>query len=406
MNRLLRLDWFRRHKAVAIMTVIVAAAVFTVWMIHGTTNSQARFATAVAARKSAETLLESKQLAQSDRQCRLAVGILTELAARSSDHRIRFEQAQALETLAMIQSAADQPDEAEAFYHKAVREWSWLLGVEATDAEVRWRFARCLARWARILSESGRWEDAEDNLRIGKNVCRTRVGNAPPDDRLDRQLVSIMNQRGSLLLRAGRSKEALASFDEAVQAAKELIGRPSSTTEDRELLISSLTTQARAYSSTGQRDAAVRLLGEARLVAERLSAASSASDHHRDLLATQLATEAIELQGDSRRAAEARNLLERAFAIRESLVAASPAEPEYLARLAEDKKYAALADSFINDKLYEKAEEQERKALSCQLRLAHLQPEVAAFRFGRGRALHNLAELLRQRGRARRSVSV
>ena len=134
------------------------------------------------------------------------------------------------------------------------------------------------------------------------------------------------------------------------------------------------------------------------------SAASSSSARHRELLATQLETEATELQGDSRRAAEARSLLERAFAIRDSLVAASPEEAEYLDRLAET--CAALADSFLDAHLYEKAEEHQRKALSCQSRLAHLQPEVASFRFGRGRALHNLAELLRQRGRAAEALAL
>ena len=112
----------------------------------------------------------------------------------------------------------------------------------------------------------------------------------------------------------------------------------------------------------------------------------------------------IELESDSRRAARARSLLERAVVIRESIVAGSPVEPDYLDRLAQT--CGALADSCLQAHSYEKAEEYERKALSHQSRLTNEHPEVVAFRFGRGQALHNLAELLRQRGKAGEALSL
>jgi tetratricopeptide (TPR) repeat protein len=398
MKRLLCFDWARRHKAATVVLVIVAAWVFVYWMIRGTTDSQSRYISAVAERKNAETLLESRKIAASDRLCRHAVDILTELAARSRDPRIRFEQAAAFETLAMIQSAADQPDEADVCYHRAVDVWSRLLGDDQRAVDVRWRLARCLARRAPLLSDAGRWEEAEQTLKRGTIVCRTRIPGAPSDGRVDRQLVSITNQLGLLFLRIGRSEPALTTFESAVQAARKLIGTPASTAEAHELLISSLVNQARTCSALRQGDAAIRLYREARELAEGLSSASGASARYRDLVAALLEAESNELKRDSGRAAEARGLLERAIAVRESLADVSPVERDYLDLVAQ--ACSALADSFLDAHSYEEAEKYERKALSYALRLTNLHPEVRAFEFGRGQAMHNLAELLRQRGRA------
>src|SRR5262249_54949979 len=144
MNRSLSHEWIRRHKAVTVALAIVAAPVFSFWMFHGTTDSQTRFDAALAARRSAEALLDAKQLAEGERHCRRAVEILTDLAARSSERRIHFEEGTALETLAMIQSAARQPADASASYFDAIDIWSRLLGADQRDVEVRWRLAHCL----------------------------------------------------------------------------------------------------------------------------------------------------------------------------------------------------------------------------------------------------------------------
>ena len=74
----------------------------------------------MAARRSAEACLEHAQLADGDRECRRAIEILDDLAACSSDRQIRFEQAAALETLALIRSASEEPEKADAFFRKAI----------------------------------------------------------------------------------------------------------------------------------------------------------------------------------------------------------------------------------------------------------------------------------------------
>jgi tetratricopeptide (TPR) repeat protein len=388
-------EWIRRHKAMTVVLAIVAAPVFAFWMFHGTTGSQTRFDAALAARRSADALLDAKQLGEGERHCRRAVEILSELAARSSDRRIHFEEGTALETLAMIQSAALQPADAAAAYLNAIDIWSRLLGADQTDVEVRWRLVHCLTRRASLLSECGRYEEAEHALERGSIVCRTHIRNAPSDKRVDRQLVVIQNQLGLLLLRTGRIGAAQAVLESAAQAASELVRRISSSAQDQELLISALTSKARTYSASNQRDVAVRVYGEARALAEGLSSPTGSSPRFRDLVATLLETEAFELQGDPSKADEARGLLERAFDIRDSLASASQFEPDYIERLAQT--CGALAESFLDAHLFEKAEAYQRMELSHQTRLMDYQSDVVRYRFGRGRAAHNLAELLRQR---------
>ena len=209
MNCLLPFDWLRRHK---IATVGVAAAALVLGLglvrvlgvFRGNGDADARFDSAVAARRSAESLLESKQLAESDRRCRQAIEILTALAAGSSDSRIRFEQAAALETRALVQSAADQPDEADALYRRAIDVWARLLSEDQTSSELRFRLARCLSRRAPLLGARGLWEEAQKNLERGSIVCRTQVGNTSPDPRVLRELGAIRNQLGLIYLHAGR----------------------------------------------------------------------------------------------------------------------------------------------------------------------------------------------------------
>jgi hypothetical protein len=53
-----------------------------------------------------------------------------------------------------------------------------------------------------------------------------------------------------------------------------------------------------------------------------------------------------------------------------------------------------------------KAEEFDRKELLFQSKLQQEHPRVIAFRFGRGRALHNLADELRQRGRSAEALEL
>ncbi len=406
MKRLPLLSWIASHKAATVVLLAVAALVFFGWLLRKGRSSPApeEFAAAVAAHRSAQTSLEHAQLAEAQRQGRRAIQILNELAARSSDSSVRFEQAAALETVALIQLAADQPDQADAFFRRAIAEWARMLGYDQTAADVRWRLARCLARHASILSDADRWEEAATALERGARACRTQVPGAPADERAFRELAKIENQRGLLFLRTGRWTPALQSFQTAASIQDGLIQESSSSAEDLEVLISILANRARAHSATGDPCAALQTLAQAHRLGERLISEHPKIARCHDLLATVLEREAREIGRESQSAARAAELLERAVAIRQSLFAGSPVDTAFREKLA--ASYDALAESYRTGRSFAKALEYDRKALACQSQLHEEHPGVLAFRFGRGRSLHNLAELLRESGQSAEALEL
>ena len=90
-----------------------------------------------------------------------------------------------------------------------------------------------------------------------------------------------------------------------------------------------------------------------------------------------------------------RDLLGRIVAIRENLVARVAASPAELANLADT--YDSMANFCREWKSLDEAEAVYRKELACHAQLVTDYPAAAAYRFGHGRALHNLADLLRER---------
>jgi tetratricopeptide (TPR) repeat protein len=404
MKRLLLLNWIKRHKIATVCSATVAAIVFFAWLFRGDRGTPVRLAAAVAAHRAAETCLENAQLADADRQCRRAIEILDELAPWSFDSRVRFERAGAFETMALIQSAAYQLDEANASFRKAIAAWAVLVGEGETAVTARLRMVRCLSRHATLLSETGRWEEVEKTLGLAENVCRAPNSKAVADERIERELVLIENQRGSLFLHSGRLVLALESFELAALIQNALIRTTSASGPNLELLVSALMNQAIAQSARLQPEAALQKFAEARGLAERLNSEHPGTGRYQDLMATILEREAAETGRDSDKAEQARELLGRALTIRESLVAGSPAEPEYLEKLA--ATCGALAESYRAGRSLAKAEEFDRKELLFQSKLQQEHPRVIAFRFGRGRALHNLADALRQRGRSAEALEL
>ncbi len=170
MKRPLLFDWIARHKIATLVTTAIAALLGVAWLLRGSAGSSERLATGVAALRSAETCLERSQLAEADRHCEHAIEILGVLATNSGNIRARFEHAAALETMALIQSGSGQPDQADVLYRKAIPLWARLLADNQADSTVRFSLARCLARHASLLSDAGRWEEAEKTL--GARRCR------------------------------------------------------------------------------------------------------------------------------------------------------------------------------------------------------------------------------------------
>ncbi len=397
-------DWIGRHKIATLVPATIAALVVVAWLVHGHAGSPERLATAVAALRSAETCLERSQLDDADRHCERAIEILGGLARNSGNSQVRFEQAAALETMALIQSASGRPDQADVFYRKAFPLWARVLGDNPSDSTVRWRLARCLARRASLLSDAGRWLEAENALERADLVCRTRVKGAVADERVDRERVLIKNQLGLLFLHTDRPALALENFEGAVAAENELIRTSSTAAADQELLISLLCNQASTYSATKQRAAALGKLGEARALAERLTAENPSIGRLKDLLATIFEREAAATGALAGNVAQAREWLVRACAIRRSLVAGAPEQPDYVEKLA--ASCGALAENHLATGSNARAEEFEREELVLRSKLHQEHPGVVAYRSGLGRALHNLAELLRQSGRAAEALSL
>ena len=404
MKRLVFFDWMRRHKAATLVPAMVAAFVVSAWLLRGDGGSAVVLATAVASLRSAETCLERSQLGEAERECARAIEILDSIAMRSRDPQIRFEHAAAFETMALIQSGADRRDEADVFFRKAIPLWAKLLGDNPMESTVRWRLARCLARHASLFSDAGRWEEAEKSLTRGDLVCRTRLANAAADERVDRERVLIKNQLGLVFLRTDRWALALEQFESAASTQQEFIGTSSPVAEDLELLITLRRNQALTYSAADQPAAALRTLGEARALAERLSTLYPSTARYQDLLASFIEHQADASVGDAGKRDQVRELLARAILIREALAARSPDEPLYVEELA--TSYGKLAEECLSASLFAQAEEYARKEVSCQSKLLSEHPGVVAYRFGRGRALHNLAELLRQRGRGAEALSL
>jgi tetratricopeptide (TPR) repeat protein len=132
-------------------------------------------------------------------------------------------------------------------------------------------------------------------------------------------------------------------------------------------------------------------------VAERLQTGFPAEATNHDIAATAMSELGALILAGTGRTGEARSLLDRARIIREKLVAEKPGEPDTLAKLAATD--VSLADACRDQKSIGEAEALYRQGLAHYVLLTSEQPQVLAYRFGHGQALHKLADLLRERGR-------
>ncbi|MFI5458739.1 MAG: hypothetical protein ACHRXM_25205 [Isosphaerales bacterium] len=402
MNRHLLLDWTRRHPTttalVAVALAALGAGILAVNLSRRIHNPEMLFQAAREARIAAETQLQSNRPADAERACRRALAALETLTARWPRRRsYRREWAVALDTIGLIHVAQDQTREAEHAYVHAIYLWGYLIGEDQTAVDIRWRMAACLNRLAALLRGAGRWEDAEHELVRGRILCQTRVPNMTVDRRVDQQLVAIFIQLARLFQETGRWHQAIENYVIAARIQQGLLQSSSATGQERELLVSLLIDQARVYTSYRQPGKAERVLAEALDHAGRFRTEFPAAPRYDNLAATVLNELADTIKTNPKRVTEARDLLERAMPLLEKLAVLYPSESDYLANLA--ATCCRLADLYRGEKRLEKAEALERQELLCQSRLEKEHPDDIAFRFGHGRALHNLANVLRERGR-------
>jgi tetratricopeptide (TPR) repeat protein len=398
-----------RHKvAIALMaTALVAlcAAIGAVWFSPRGSGLESFMEPASKAHHDAESLFESNQTDNAEVRCRQAIDILDRVPAQfHDDENYRFERGAAFETLGSIHIAKDRPDKAVDDFQQTIDMWVKVLARNQHEIEVRKRVASCTARLTRILVKLGRWDDAEKVLDRGDSVCQTRAVGLTPDPWIDQKWVEILNQRGIVFLHKGKWSKALEDFKNAERVQKGLIQPGSGTGEDRERLIKTVINESKAHTAANQPVETERTLVEARDLAEHLRADFPTTPRYQDLAATTLDTLADLIRKDPKRISEARGLLEKALSIRESFAANPDSVPEYFVRMADT--CSSLGELFIEEKSFNEAETCERKALLYSARLEKEHPSNLEFRFEHGRARHNLADFLRERGRSGEAMTL
>jgi tetratricopeptide (TPR) repeat protein len=403
MKHLQPFGWIGRHKvassilAVAFLGLVAALALIS--FEPRETRLETFLEPASAEHREAKGLIESNQPVDAEARCRQAIEILDRAPSLvREDARFRLERGAILETLASIQTLNDRPDLAVESYQQAIDSWSRLLTRDQAGVELRKRSASCETRLAPLLVQLGRWEDAEKALERGDAVCQTQVTAQLPDPQIHTEWVEVLNQLGLVLLHKDKWSEALDRFKVAKRVQAGLIQPDSGTGLDRERLALILVNQAQAYRAGKQPAEAERALIESREIAQKLTADFADTLRYQDLAAMILETLAELFEKDPKRITEARGLLENAVSIREKFATNRAAAPEYVVRLAET--YDRLAELHLAQKSFKESEAYERKELDAYARLEKEHPSDLVVRFKHGRSLHNLADFLRERGRA------
>ena len=350
-----------------------------------------------AARMAANLQVQLNRQEEAERTCIQAISIVDELIARAPrDLRYRRERAVLSDTLGLSLAKLGRIDEAETAYREAIDIRGLIVQEDPRSGEDRWRMAVGLDQLAVMLQGGGRWEEAEHFFVRGQQLCLANPPSSPADPRVRQQLVTILDHLGRLLMDRGKPTEALKSYAEAVAAQKTLVASAPRSGGFRELLVRLLLDQSGA-----ERQRPVRRGGADTPRGPRAdrSLEGRSSRDRRLSRARRLRVRNARPRDPPRpaRGPEARETLKTAVAIQEKLVARSPTIPTYLSNLA------AMCDSLANllrsQNAHDEAESLYRQELTYHARLAMEYPRVLAYRYGHGQVLHNLADLLRERGR-------
>jgi eukaryotic-like serine/threonine-protein kinase len=351
-----------------------------------------------AARIAANLLVQFNHVEDAKQSCRQAIAVLDRLAARSPRERsYRRERAMVLETMGLALDTLSQTSDAEASYRQSIDLWSMLNAEQPGSVEDRRQMASCLHHLGILLRGVGRFDEAEQVLQRGRLLLENGSSPKPEDPRVRQGLVAILNQLGLLSQDRGRRAEALENYAHAVEIQRGLVQASSHDSSYRGLLISLLLNQANLYSDNGQLDGAERLFTEAHDLAERLRTDFPSIARYQSLAASVLNNLSNTIKVKPARRSEARDALTRAVDIQEKLVAMAPSVPDHLSKLA--TMIDGLANLLREQNQLVEAEALYHKVISYQARLAAEHPQSLEFRFGHGQALHNLADVLRERGR-------
>ena len=359
-----------------------------------------RLVVARQARQTAQTLLESHRGDDAEQACRQAIESLDELADNASrDVSYRRERAAVLDTLGQILVQLQLPAEAVPYLNEAISLRANLVAEVPTASIDRAPLASCLLRLGQLYRDAGCWEEAETVLRRGVRFCESIFGRTGSDSDLIRERIAFLDLLGQLYADAERRPESIEYLKNAVAAQKHLVGTSANMAEDRERLV---TLSLHLAIADRRPLACEQILDEALGVADKLRLDFPSNEHYSSLVITVLDQLATLLKSDRARRIEVRDLLGRIVAIREQLVAIRPQSPEELANLAD--AYDSMADFCREWKSLDQAEAVYRKELACHAQLVTDHPAAAHYRFGHGRVLHNLADLLRERHRPTESL--
>ena len=388
-----------RHFKPSSVAVAIAAALVVGLSLFSLTNRpmdiEPRLAVVRHAREAADSLLQSHHLDDAEQTCRRTLAVLNELAVQGSrDVRYRRERASVLDSLGLILVDRQLPAEAVPFYNEAINLRAKLVGDLPTVVIDRAPLALDLSRLGQLYWDTGRWHEAEVTLLRGVRLCESAFAGTDADSRLARERIGFLERLGRLYADASRRSESAEYFKKAVAAQKSSTDKSATAADDRERLVTLL---IRLATADRRQYAAEEALAEALDVADRLRVDFPSNEHYSGLVATVLEQLAELHKSDPMRRSLVRDLLGRVVAIRENLVADLPHSPAELTNLA--ATYDSLANLCRDWKSFDEAEAVYREELACCVRLVNEYPAVPTYRFGRGRALHNLADLLRERSR-------
>jgi tetratricopeptide (TPR) repeat protein len=366
-------------------------------------NPRVLFDRARQARESADAAYQAGELEAVERLGHEALESLDRLLRYwPGDRRYKRERAMVRHLRALRHVRLGETNRADFEFKRAIDDWSTLVAADQDNVDNRRRMGECLLVQGAVYQDVGRWDESEQTFRRGRELCESPQARAAGDRRIDEQRVDFLNLRALLLVKLGYLNHAVECCGSAVGAQKALVKTYGERVEDRQRLVALLMTQAEGFTQVNERPKAEAILAGATDVAERLAGDHPADARLADLTASTLVKRAELIHTDKARISEACELQRRACSIERSVVEKLPAAPEYRARLA--MMCSGLAGLLRDQGSLEQAEAVYRDELAHWSRLARDGPLPIRFQHGHGDVLHNLADLLRERGRSQEAL--
>jgi tetratricopeptide (TPR) repeat protein len=353
--------------------------------------------TAARARAAAEAAVEAKDWERALASAQRAIAALDQVpASRSNDLQYHLECARAFDVTAATETALEQTGPAEAARRRAIEHWAHVVAADQTVVSNRLGMGAALYREGTSYGDIGRWDEAAASLERGCALCASPPARACVDRRIDLQWVDFLVQLGRLRGKLGDQTRAMECCLSAVSAQKSLVTAYGERVEDRERLVALLVEMANENAARRQTAEAERPLVEAIALADALRAQPPAQPRHDHDAALIRFTLGDVIASNPARSSETRGLLETALLIEQSLAVKHPHDALASANLARVMDSVAGFERDLGHP--ERALALYGDEASLWKRLVSEHPQPVEYRFRLGAALHNRADLLRERG--------